>query len=114
MMKRFALALVALAAVSLPARAAGVPIGFNLNFGISAYVSVSPIGCNSCYGGGYGGGGAPLGPWYSYWPMEAHFQTPAPTGYPFWPSPMASSLGAPPVVQPVGYNFAPPSYWYGR
>ena len=29
-----------------------------------------------------------LGPWYLYWPMEAHFQAPAPTGYPYWPAPM--------------------------
>jgi hypothetical protein len=32
---------------------------------------------------------AQCGPWYLYWPMEAHFQVPAPTGYPYWPSPMS-------------------------
>ena len=29
-----------------------------------------------------------LGPWYLYWPMEAHFQTPASPYYPYWPAPM--------------------------
>ena len=29
-----------------------------------------------------------LGPWYLYWPMEAHFQTPASPQYPYWPAPM--------------------------
>jgi hypothetical protein len=31
----------------------------------------------------------PLAPWYLYWPMEAHFQAPAPVGgiqFPNWPS----------------------------
>ena len=60
-----------------------------------------------------------LGPWYLYWPLEAHFQTPAPTGYPYWPSPM----GLPPTgvpgpgnfqpaaYQPSGYGAPPPYYW---
>src|SRR5207302_9663105 len=52
-------------------------------------------------GGGFGGGGGGGGgaPWYSYWPLEAHFQVPAPTGYPYWPSPMA-----PMMPQQSGYN----------
>lgn len=79
------------------------------------------------------------GPWYSYWPLEAHFQTPAPTGYPYWPSPMDSSVipqqpqafnhapsgpalypppntraAAPPTHQAVGYFQQVPSYWYGN
>jgi hypothetical protein len=37
------------------------------------------------------------GPWYLYWPLEAHFVAPAPTGYPYWPSPQA----APPLPAPV-------------
>jgi hypothetical protein len=95
-------------------------------------------------GTGGGQGGHPVfqaGPWYLYWPLEAHFQNPAPIGYPFWPSPMGlapnvgnqnpmmPSLGcAPPMgppmmppVQPAGlqpvnyqypYYYAPPAYWY--
>jgi hypothetical protein len=29
--------------------------------------------------------GTQLGPWYLYWPLEAHFVRPAPPAYPFWP-----------------------------
>src|SRR6516164_6509402 len=36
-----------------------------------------------------------LGPWYQYWPYSAHFATPAPTGYPFWPNPMSASGDGP-------------------
>jgi hypothetical protein len=32
------------------------------------------------------GWGCALGPWYNYWPLEAHFQTPALPCYPFWPA----------------------------
>jgi hypothetical protein len=60
-----------------------------------------------------------LGPWYLYWPMEAHFQAPAPTGYPYWPAPMglppqtAAAYGAPAAgnFQPAAYSGATPSYW---
>ena len=50
------------------------------------------------WGGGHGGcghgcGRPTLGPWYLYWPQDAHFQTPAPTGYPFWPSAMTVQPG---------------------
>lgn len=98
----------------------------------------SPIGCG--YGPiGSGGYGGTLGPWYSYYPYAAHFQTPAPTGYPMWPSPQTSGptpmfgyqvpnqmnygYQAAPQVMPVGYyptqgyptqGFQAPSYWYGR
>ena len=63
-----------------------------------------------------------LGPWYLYWPMEAHFQVPAPTGYPYWPSQMSlpgmtpaalPNYGAPvqgPGLTPAGYY--PPAYGY--
>src|SRR5262249_27787555 len=73
-------------------------------------------GCGSCGGcGGYGGDcGFANAPWYTYWPLEAQFQTPAPTGFPYWPSPMVSSMamqGGP--FQQVGY-FQAPNYWYGH
>lgn len=32
--------------------------------------------------------GTHLGPWYLYWPYDAHFQSPAPTGYFTSPAPM--------------------------
>lgn len=42
------------------------------------------------------------GPWYLYWPLEAHFVAPAPTGYPYWPPPQVSpKLPAPAIPQPV-------------
>jgi hypothetical protein len=95
------------------------------------------LGVNS--GGGSwsgGGGGMQAGPWYLYFPYEAHFQLPAPVGYPFWPGPVTAAaprdyypagvpgpLSVPEArpLSPVGYYyyggvpFAPaPSYWYGR
>jgi hypothetical protein len=85
----------------------------------------------SCGNGGYscgnggGGCGCTAGPWYSYWPYEAHFQAPAPTGcFPYWPSPDAAAglpaggvvppvaVSQPGTYQPVGYQA--PNYWYGR
>lgn len=70
------------------------------------------------------------GPWYSYWPYNAHFQTPAHPEFPYWPGPMTTMVpshpapppapsympGAQPMSyhQPVGYHFQPPTYWYGR
>jgi hypothetical protein len=53
------------------------------------------------------------GPWYSYWPYEAHFINPAPTGYPYWPSPQTlpgAAMGgapAPTQVPPGGAPAAP-------
>jgi hypothetical protein len=49
------------------------------------------------------------GPWYLYWPMEAHFVAPAPTGYPYWPPPQGLpniSIGGPACPPPAAY--APP------
>jgi hypothetical protein len=93
----------------------------------------------------YCGGGCPtqLEPWYLYYPYEAHFQSPAPVGFPNWPAPVAAGPSVPPVapvapavppmpsawgqprgpatvqpagyIQPVGYpNPQVPSYWYER
>jgi hypothetical protein len=72
------------------------------------------------------GFGAQAGPWYTYFPYNAYFQTPAPVhGWPFWPAPagpesvppvmpnLPSQLPAAQGVRPAGYA-APPSYWYQR
>ncbi len=51
-----------------------------------------------------------LGPWYLYWPMERHFMVPAPTGYPFWPSPQglpSLAIGGP--TCPPGTPYPPPA-----
>jgi hypothetical protein len=53
--------------------------------------------CWPCRGYAY------VGPWYLFWPHEAHFNAPAPTGYPYWPTPMI----------PVAYPPSMPGYWYG-
>ena len=90
--------------------------------------------CSSFLSCGSSCGHRCLGPWYSYWPLEAHFQTPAPTGYPYWPSPMGMGGmqpqlpayghhhgGAPQAMpmlpgmhQQMGYFQQAPSYWYGN
>jgi hypothetical protein len=41
----------------------------------------------------------PLGPWYNYWPLEAHFQAPAMPEYPFYSAPQTV-----PVVPPAPYQ----------
>jgi hypothetical protein len=99
---------------------------FRLNVGVNVNWCYSPAGCCPGTGCGFGGAGpagvSQLGPWYEYWPMEAHFQTPAPTGYPYWPAPLTlppnAGVGAPAPgnfmpasLQPSGYGAPPPSYW---
>jgi hypothetical protein len=81
---------------------AGVNTGLNFGYGFG----------HSGYGGGGGGGVQPyqLGPWYQYWPYEAHFQTPAMPMYPYWGA-MTLPNGSP-VINP-GYpgHGAVPNYW---
>lgn len=91
----------------------------------SLRLSWGPLGfgrLNGPGGYGYGPGGvgfgpdgvAPyqLGPWYQYWPYEAHFQTPALPMYPYWGA--ATLPNGSPVINP-GYpgHGAVPSYWNG-
>jgi hypothetical protein len=49
--------------------------------------------------------GGVLGPWYDYWPLEAHFQVPAPCAYPYWPPgqtlPNGQTAAIPPAVGPA-------------
>lgn len=93
-------------------------------------------GCGPCGPSCCGCPGPIPGPWYLYWPydgvsqvapayanwtLESHFQTPAPTGYPYFPNPMVINGSqfapggpthyAPAPVQPVGYY---PGYWSGH
>jgi hypothetical protein len=101
MKKTFLAALLALPlpAVAAHAQCCGGP--HSGTFGMRFNFFWGPPGC------GAPGGNAPAqaGPWYLYWPMEAHFQTPAPTGYPFWPSPMTLPPGGPDGAAPTPY------YW---
>jgi hypothetical protein len=75
---------------------------------------VLAAGSASAHGGGLGlnfqcgptGCPGVLGPWYLYWPYEAHFNTPAFPQFPYWPS-QSLPGGAPVVVHPTVY----PNYW---
>jgi hypothetical protein len=134
MKKVFVAALLTLPFLAVPARAHWCPHLFPFCI---------EVGGNSClrvYGGPCQSHGCQLGPWYQYFPYEAHFQSAAPISFPYWPSPQTlppESAGAgyqypqysaaappqayplqptnyqPPLFQPVGY-YPAPSYWYGR
>jgi hypothetical protein len=80
---------------------------WKINFGANIYVNAQQ---------------QQAGPWYLYWPMEAHFAVPAPTGYPYWPNPMTlptqgGGLGlggavpapAGPILSPTPGTFTPPA-----
>ncbi len=118
MKKLFALTLLALPVLAGAAQAG--PFGpYKVEAGANAYFRVvrQPYGATPC--------GATCGPWYNYWPLEAHFQKPA-LGYPYWPSPQGAMTkdvvpgappGAPPAVpgpvavpavKPVGYQAPSP------
>ena len=75
---------------------------------------------------------AQAGPWYNYWPLEAHFQPPPPYPFPYWPQQMSlppnftppyPSLEPgkpilPPPLAPASHvvpsSYHVPAYWYGR
>jgi len=132
MKKMFVAALFCLPLLAVPAKADWCP--WRIDVGGNLYIRVNGPG---------GPGLGQLGPWYQYWPLEAHFQTPAPVAYPYWspprqmlppPTPQtppkaATYLQSPylqaaptqnaanyaaPYHQPVGYFYEVPSYWYGR
>jgi hypothetical protein len=103
MKKLFVAALLAGAALALDgslARADGINFGycssssgsFSCNFKAYCGSGCPPCGNGGGSGGGYGGA-VQLGPWYNYWPLEAHFQTPALPQYPYWPAPQAYFQG---------------------
>jgi hypothetical protein len=135
MKKVFLAALFALPFFAVPARAQNcfcLPcFPFRVEAGGNFYLKVYNGPMQSC--------GVQLGPWYQYFPYEAHFQSAAPIGFPYWPSPQtlppppaaypqqpnlpAAALPVAPVqptnyqsplFQPVGYSPQAPSYWYER
>ena len=68
-----------LATMSGDSRASGWIHPFKVQIGANAYFRVVPAQPN------YGPPAVQLGPWYHYWPLEAHFQYPAPMAqYPYW------------------------------
>jgi hypothetical protein len=97
--------LVGLAILALPLMASrvgawGCGIPYKVNVGGDVHFNLGP-----CYPNW-----AQLGPWYLYWPMEAHFVAPAPTGYPYWPSPQGlpgMAIGGPAQPPGVGPPAAP-------
>jgi hypothetical protein len=98
-MKRLlSLAVLGMALLAGPVRADGCgccgPGGFNLNLNLGCKWG----GCWKC---------GVLAPWYNYWPLEAHFQTPAHPQYPFWPLPQTMPNGAP-VAAPLLSTNPPP------
>jgi hypothetical protein len=126
-------------------------IGFSVGLCFKGWCGCTPGSCDPCHGPSCGGGcckgggccgsgpacgygPTPLDPWYTYYPYNAHFQTPAPTGYPYGPAPqtsgpapmfggtqwqstpqMAPSMTYPAgQVMPCGYYQQAPSYWYAQ
>jgi hypothetical protein len=88
MKKRFAAVLLLVPLAAGSAHAEGCP--FSVKAGGSFYIQGGP-GCHW----------PQAGPWYLYWPLEAHFVAPAPTGYPYWPSPQGLpnvAFGGPAVL----------------
>jgi hypothetical protein len=97
MKKCFGVALLALPLLVAPARAddpfaPGLP--FRVETGGNFYFRVYNR---------QNGWGAQLGPWYSYWPLDAHYQTPALPAYPFWPAPQAVVPGGTTSAIPAPY-----------
>ena len=80
-MKRiFGVALLVLPLLAGSIHASGWP--FNVQAGGSLYIKAGPGPCHP-----------QAGPWYLYWPLEAHFVAPAPTGYPYWSPPQGLPKG---------------------
>ena len=80
----------------------------------AAYNGEVSGGRSPCPPGGGNGGGQQqfgqrgvLGPWYLYWPYEAHFFTPAHPQFPYWPSPQTLYGPQTDAVPPI---YARPSY----
>jgi hypothetical protein len=100
MTKRFGVALLALPLLAVGARADdpfAPSLPFRVECGANAYFRVLSR---------ENGWGACLGPWYNYWPLEAHFCAPALPCYPFWPAPQALVPGGTATTIPAP-NCAP-------
>src|SRR5262245_34274323 len=69
------------------------------NGGIKAAGGQPP--CPPAQGGPGNGRPGVLGPWYLYYPYEAHFITPAHPHFPYWPTPQTLYKGQTDAVPPV-------------
>jgi hypothetical protein len=82
-MKKLACAALLALAVALPAKADGLFGGIcpplKIEAGANCYFRIRTA---------QPGFGAQYGPWYLYWPLDAHFQTPGNPCYPYWPPPL--------------------------
>src|SRR5262245_66205371 len=75
---------------------AALAVAFQASPASAQFIKLS--GTPGC-GKGSGNEPPPLGPWYNYWPLEAHFQVPALPEYPFFSAPQTV-----PVVPPGPYG----------
>lgn len=95
---------VVLPLLALPTEAKAFDLGnWQVDTGAKVWFNVRYAGRGYGAGaGGYGlGFGTPqAGPWYLYWPYEAHFQVPAPGVSPYFPAPM---------TLPPGFGQPPPA-----
>jgi hypothetical protein len=127
MKKLLAICLLALSLLALPSKAWAWNVGpWCVDAGVTWHCNVTSNGHSlSCLDNVpyYGNSG----PWYLYWPYEAHLQTLAPMPFPYWPAAQAApaapsqrataSYGGHSGYQTVGYYYYPrttPNYWYGR
>src|SRR5262245_63104532 len=75
---------------------AALAVAFQASPASAQFIKLS--GTPGC-GKGSGNQPPPLGPWYNYWPLEAHFQVPAMPEYPFFGAPQTV-----PVTPPAPYS----------
>ncbi|MBY0525299.1 MAG: hypothetical protein K2R98_17970 [Gemmataceae bacterium] len=92
-------------------------VGISLGICFKPWFGCDRGGGKGCCGSGPAGcgyGPVSAGPWYSYYPYGAHFQTPAPTGFPGWPGPQVSGptplFGSNQWIQPSPMMGGYPTY----
>src|SRR5262245_28213419 len=71
---------------------AALAVAFQASPASAQFIKLS--GTPGC-GKGSGNQPPPLGPWYNYWPLEAHFQVPAMPEYPYFSAPQTLPIGPP-------------------
>jgi hypothetical protein len=97
-----------LLAVCLPLAALAIPTPAQAWFRLPS-VELRFYGHNAVLG--FGPNTLQASPWYNYWPYEAHFQTAAPTGFPYWPAPQTTAPGFNPYASDYGAPALAPQYF---